>query len=422
MTKINFTWAAICGVLTFSSCSEEVSNFENSSEEAAGLVSIYTRGEGDELNVDNGMVYIMNQDGACIHQITMDADTKQITASLTKGTYDVYAIGGTNLSNLSLPDQENALPSSIVKPKEGEVLGDLLAAHSSLTIEEGIAKDLNINLERKVFKIETIKIKDVPEDVSAIKLSITPVRDRILLDGTYTEDMIQTNINLSKNSDGIWEAQASYYSFPSIGKPTLTISATSSAGEKHYSYIADEEIKENTKVSIEATYSEELESVFTATLFSKAWGESKAISFDFDEDNVGNKKEQEDTAVPTVGQTYNGYYVVSVDSENKKAVLLRKKQDNGISTEEELATKFGKLNKPTGAIGDWRLPTPEECAVFVLDATLPYREYDYGYYCKDGDVIKSYNFSIEEGKLKHTDMTEGLNANTWFRPVIEIAY
>ncbi len=422
MKKIVFTWAAICSMLAFDSCSEGVSNFENSWEEAAGLVSIHTRGEGDELTVDEGIVYIMNQEGTCIHLITMDSETKQITTSLKKGTYDVYAIGGTNLSSLNLPEKGNASASSVINLKDGETMGDLLFAHSNLVIEEGVAKDLNINLERKVFRIESIKVNDVPEDVSAINLSISPLHNKIKLDGTYTDDMTQANIALLKNTDGIWVADELTYEFPSIGKPTLTISATTSAGEKHYSYIVDEEINANKKINIEATYSEELESTLNARLFSMDWGETKDITFDFDEDNVGNKRNPTDMAVPTVGQPYNGYHVVSVDADNKTAVLLRKKQDNNYTTEESITAKLAGLTKPTGATGDWRLPTPEECAVFVLDATLPYREFNYGYYCIDGGVIKSYNFIIENGILKHTDMTEGLNENTWFRPVIDIAY
>jgi len=123
-----------------------------------------------------------------------------------------------------------------------------------------------------------------------------------------------------------------------------------------------------------------------------------------------------------VGQTYDGYYVVSVDAEHRKAVLLRKTQDNSISNQEALEAAFRKLTKPTGATGDWRLPTPAECEVFALDATLSYRAFDHGYYCLDGETIKSYDIDVINGILRHTGFTEGFNAETWFRPVIEITY
>ena len=78
--------------------------------------------------------------------------------------------------------------------------------------------------------------------------------------------------------------------------------------------------------------------------------------------------------------------------------------------------------KPAGATGDWRLPAPTECEVFALDATLSYRAFDHGYYCLDGETIKSYDIDVINGILRHTGFTEGFQAETWFRPVIEITY
>ena len=115
--------------------------------------------------------------------------------------------------------------------------------------------------------------------------------------------------------------------------------------------------------------------------------------------------------------------MVSVEAEHRKAGLLRKKQDNGISNQDLLDTAFAALvNKPTGATGNWRLPTPAECEVFALDATLPFQAFDHGYYCLDGETIKSYDIDVINGILRHTGFTEGFHAETWFRPVIEITY
>ena len=230
-------------------------------------------------------------------------------------------------------------------------------------------------------------------------------------------------ISLTKH-DATWETSEPVYCFPSAGRATITISMTTGEGERHYSYVTGEEgLPANKQVQIHATYSEAWATSIKASLTYAAWGEPMSITFDFNEDNAGNKREDGNKTVPTVGQTYNGYYVVSVDTEHQKAVLLHKKQDNGISNQDLLDKVFAALtNKPTGATGDWRLPTPAECEVFALDATLSYRAFDHGYYCLDGETIKSYDIDIINGILKHTGFTEGFQAETWFRPVIEITY
>ena len=380
MKKLCVFAAAICSMMAFESCSEGVINDETMAWTPEGTLRVGTR-DGDAHSVKDGRIYVMDETGHCVSILSVSTVQPQVTKGLPKGTYDLY------------------------------------------TLARGDTKELNIDLERKVVCITGISILEVPAEVTAVCVRLQPLYKTLKLDGTYGTDDVPLDISLTKH-DATWETIAPVYCFPSEGRAAITISMTTAEGDKNYSYVTDAEgLPVNTQVEIRATYSEAWATSIKATLTYAAWGEAKTMTFDFNEDNVGNKREGGNKTVPTVGQTYDGYYVVSVDAEHRKAVLLRKKQVNGISNQEALEAAFGKLaNKPAGATGNWRLPTPAECEVFALDATLSFRAFDHGYYCLDGETIKSYDIDVVNGVLKHTGFTEGFNTETWFRPVIDIAY
>lgn len=408
--------------MAFESCSEGVMNDEAMALKPEGMLRVGTR-DDDAHSVKDGRIYVMDEAGHCVSVLSVSASQPQVTKGLPKGTYDLYAVGGDDLSGLTLPEVNDATSNSDITLAANQAMGDLQWGHAQVTLVRGDAKDLNISLERKVVCVTGISILEVPAEVTAVDVSIRPLYQVLKLDGSYDLDDLSIDISLTKH-DGTWETNEPVYCFPSAGRATITISMTTAEGERHYSYVTGAEgLPANKQVQIHATYSEAWATSIKASLTYAAWGEPMSITFDFNEDNVGNKREGGNKTIPTVGQTYDGYYVVSVDAEHRKAVLLRKKQDNGISNQEALEAAFKDLiNKPSVATGNWRLPTPAECEVFALDATLSFRAFDHGYYCLDGETIKSYDIDVVNGVLKHTGFTEGFNAETWFRPVIDIAY
>lgn len=422
MKKLCIFVAAISSMMAFESCSEGVMNDETMALKPEGMLRVGTRDE-DAHSVKDGRIYVMDEARHCVSVLSVSASQPQVTKGLPKGTYDLYAVGGDDLSGLTLPEVNDATTNSDITLAANQTMGDLQWGHAQVTLVRGDAKDLNISLERKVVCVTGISILEVPAEVTAVDVSIRPLYQVLKLDGSYYFDDFFMAISLTKH-DATWETSEPVYCFPSAGRATITISMTTSEGERHYSYVTGTEgLPANTQVQISATYSEAWATTLNASMSYAAWGEPMSIAFDFNEDNVGNKREGGNKTVPTVGQTYDGYYVVSVDTEQHKAVLLRKKQGNGISNQEALEAAFKDLtNKPAGATGNWRLPTPAECEVFALDATLSFRAFDHGYYCLDGETIKSYDIDVVNGVLKHTGFTEGFNAETWFRPVIDIAY
>ena len=389
-----------------------------------GQLRVGTR-DDDANSVKDGRIYVMDATGSCVSVLSVSASQPQVTKGLPKGTYDLYALGGDDLSCLTLPEANAAKGSSLIREAANKTMGDLLWGHKQVTLARGDVKDLNIEMTRKVVCITGISIEEIPAEVSAVNVSLMPMYEALTLNGDYGANIHTINIALTKHN-ATWESNESVYCFPSNGRATITISLTTSEGQRHYSYVTEAEgLPVNTQVTINATYSEAWATTINATLSYTAWGTPKTFTFEFNEGHAGNKRNDGETTVPTVGQIYDGYYVVSVDATNKKAVVLRRKQEAGYDTKEKLETALNGLilkSEKLQAAGAWRLPTLAECAVFALDATLPFREFDHGYYFQEGEDVKSYNITVENGLLKHTSITEGYSTETWFRPVIDVTY
>ena len=410
--------------MAFEGCSEGVMNEETMAMTPEGQLRVGTR-DDDANSVKDGRIYVMDDAGSCVSVLSVSASQPQVTKGLPKGTYDLYALGGDDLSCLTLPEANAAKGSSLIQEAANKTMGDLLWGHKQVTLARGDVKDLNIEMARKVVCITGINIEEIPAEVSAVNVSLMPMYEALLLNGNYGKNIHTVTIALTKH-DAAWESTEPVYCFPSNGRATITISLTTSEGQRHYSYVTEADgLPANTQVTINATYSEAWATTINATLSYTAWGTPKTFTFEFNEGHAGNKRNDGQTTVPTVGQIYDGYYVVSVDATNKKAVVLRKLQDKGHDTKEKLETALNGMelkSEKLQAAGAWRLPTLAECAVFALDATLPFREFDHGYYFQEGEDVKSYNITVENGFLKHTGITEGYSAETWFRPVIDVTY
>lgn len=416
-------WAALCGGLSLSSCSEEVINDsmegELSHDKPTSMLRVQTRGGGDAPDVSAGRLYIFNQDASsCLQIINTNAETQSADVILSPGTYQIYAVGG-DLDKFDLPEnRENVTTASTIAPKTDQN-GDLLMCSAEVTMTEGQTKNQPLNLERKVFKIEKIAVHQVPDDIIKVEVVISNLYKKVQLNGTYPSGTSAPSFTLTKKENGDWEALLSQYSFPSSVAPTITVKFFNAEKAVPYSYVAEDPIPANVKLNIDATFSMEM---LSATLIGAEWNADKNISFDFSNSN----------GVPQANSKYGGYYVVSVDATNRKAVILSKAGVNynyssdlaSLSTNIESA--MSETSKPDFATTSdhWRLPTPKECQIFSKDSkaiSFQSNGNSFLYYCKDGSTLK-WGQSIKNGD--NYDFTSGtdLPNGVTLRPVIDIDY
>ena len=438
--KKNFViLAAVGSVMGLSGCSEQVNNDVILEEitwgipENQGVLRVQTR---SETSPQEGMVYVFDSKGTCVKVLSTDEGGQLAATQLPVGTYSAYAIGGDDLSAYTLPDLKGAAASSVISVAEGKVMGDLLMKTATVTLTAGNASNLALELERQVLQLKEVTIKQVPADVTKVEVSIAPLYQGIMLDGTFTEEHSTLQLELTKKSDNdTWTNGTNQpYCFPSDGEPTITVSFTRTSGVKRYSYQASETFEANHQVVLEGTYSEEQDALLSGTLTARAWEAEKNMPFEFNEENLvdGDSSENpEEHEVSVVGSTYQGYYVVGVNAASKRAVILSKTQCNGIGNAAAMESKASQIEKPVGegiSCGEWRLPTIEECRFFLGDHNVEGKLYNTYYYCIDGDILKMMSASkandviTVKGPLPSNNSSAPYENGTYFRAVIDITY
>ena len=416
--------AAMCGMLTLSSCSEEVFNsaVPEPAESGEGQLRIVTR--GDVETPLQTRLYIFNDAGQCIQLLSPDEHEQFVTTSLTAGTYDLCGIGSKDFSNFVLPTVEEATPTTEVIVATGKQRGDLLIGHEQITLEDGDRENIDIQLERKVTHVTSIVIHEVPNDVEHVSVSITPMYKKLLLNGTLEDPTGTYTVNLTDLGSGDWEAAPDEMILPSDGHPTITITFTKNETPKSYTYTAAQSINANTNVTLEGTFVGQKGIVLTATMTPQSWNSTpQDITFDFDEH-------------PIAGQTYQGYFVVANDPTNRTATLLSQNRVNFTAPEGNtqadwlpvLNSAMNSLEKPSFATATdhWRLPTAAECAIFSknTDYVITFNEED-GYspffFCLDGTTLK-WGLSVKTESDIAFYAENSLNKYVVLRPVIDITY
>ena len=416
---------AMCGVLTLSSCSEEVMNMEGpSTDSGAGQsqLRVTTRGDGD--TPFQSRLYVFNAADQCVQQLSPDANGQLVTTTLPAGTYDLYGIGSDDLSHFVWPSADDAIPTMAITVAEGQPMGDLMMGHETITLSDGDHETLDIQLTRKVTHVNSILIHEVPDEVEQVSVAVSPMYQSILLNGTLADPSGTYTVNLMNLGSGDWGATPDEIILPSLDKPTITITFTKATTNKSYTYAAAHPIKPNTHLTLEGTFTGLQGIVLTATMSGQDWEPTpNDLSFDFDE-------------FPIAGQPYQGYFVVANDPAHRTATLLHdtrvsytapanNTQANWLAA---INAAMNSLPTPTfaGANALWRLPTEAECQVFSKNTDYvmsfsPTNGYGYFYFYQNDATLKWGGYQDTGSTLKYVSGTNCVTGIV-LQPVIDITY
>ena len=330
--------AACCGLVTLGSCSQEVINEDMTAPDSR--MTIMTRGYGDPITSPLRL-YVFDSNG-CVAMETLDEGSSSFTKNLPAGSYDVYALAGVDDTRYTLPSKEEATKTTAIALKAGQQLGDLMAGYSSVTLRDGGDNSTTLNLSRKVILIKSITIKDVPVGTTSVSVTIGPIQESMLLNGTYQGEEGEFATTLTKQSDGTtWKMETEdIYLLPSVGKPTITVTV----GTTPFSYTCQSELEANHKVTIEGTYKEPTalpaELTLSGTINGVAWGAESGVNFEF---GPSEEPTTPPATVPTEGSTYLGCYVLKVNG-NEVTLLSPSEDRNTVSQNDDQTTMSTKIN------------------------------------------------------------------------------
>lgn len=475
--------AAVCGLSTLCSCHGDVLNVDAQEPEPTSVLHVFTRSADPTLaeNVPTPVsLYVFNASNTCVGLLS-DV-TQNALVPVAGGTYDIYAVAGVDASLYDMPTKDEAQKTSPLTLKSEQKQGDLMTSHATVTVADAEEHNLTLSLTRAVSGVKQITIKKVPTGVTAVSVSVAPLYETLLLDGTYSGTNGRCTIDLVKAEDGTtWsfsEDETGTFLFPSVDKPTITVNFTTASSTTSYSYAADQKLEANHKLTIDATYTEQAKLAISGTISGSEWGDDTAITFEFDEntatgtssssgsdtggesgsgetgsgdntgggdnteggdntgggENTGGSETSQTVELPAVGSTYKGNYVLSVD-ETSNQILVFSSVDKEMNinpgttdSSEALETLNAALDEwsvePTW---EWRIPTYSEVELMVKQKSSIMDAYKEG--CRYGTLSKTMYCFDNEGNLSYmTQSSVELNihdyskvtASTVLRPVATV--
>lgn len=365
----------VVSMTLLTSCEKEFSEVPSVNPESS--LTVTTRSESGAEEVAYPVaVYLFDANKACIDFQRIESADASIVYDLVEGVYDVYAFGGVAEGKYTLPSVKEATLASVITLQDGQEHGDLMMANSSVTTTKGEANTINLSMNRCVSKIASIVIKQVPDDVTAVSVTLSKTYKSMAFDGTMKDVNIEViTLEKSGTESGTWELKTPrHVLFDVAASASVKISMTTNGNAKGYTYQLTDKWKSNYLYHINATYTEKQNFHVTGTITGATWQGTEDIVFNFDETNTqeGGSGPTINETAPEVGTLYKGCYVLSRTEESNaiKVLLLHPNQYsdvcNGTMSQEEARNSINsKLSEIASEheITGWHLPNEAEMDV-----------------------------------------------------------
>lgn len=419
----------LLAAMTLFSC-EKFSDDENLGDaEANSTLVIRTRAAMAQVDEDAKVsypvnVYVFNSSDACVAVETIASDADEMKLALPEGSYHVCAIAGADAENYELPTKENATKESVIALKADHQHGDLMTADNAVTLAYGEENTLTLSLERKVMMLENVTIKNVPGSVTAVSVTVSPLYENLLLDGTCSGNEGSYTLNLTREGEtSTWKNDAGVYLLAAASTPA-TVKVTFSVNDKptSYSYSCTEKLAANYKVNISGTYSSDGVEM-KGQIIGETWEGTTNIVFDFDgsgsteavepggDDEPGGEVTGD---APVAGTIYKGCYVLRVEGNVATLMTPKYKSELKFDNNQEsikAAVDAGIAELSVNGITGWRLPSIDEIKYIqahkvqmesVEDVVKPiggsyflFTNQACYYYQKSENEISSYNLELD---------------------------
>ena len=442
----------VCSFLSLSSCQQiALENEENTANdiiipEGQSRLALKLAADANDAEISWPVsIYVFNSDNTCVETKALTTSASSADFTLPAGTYSLYAVGGMSSDSYSLPTKDSATSTTTLSLLDGvnEHADIMMAQQSDILLTANKSSTQALNFTRKVAKITSMTITDVPEDVTEVTVTFSPVYKAVNLDGTFTNiDPSTWSYKLSKDNTTptTWKGDCNTYILLNNENMNIKYQFKTDTGTREFTQNTSK-ITSNHKISLEANYKKEvLTASMICALNGATWDDDVNITCVVDEvkmtkvednsvpdDNTDDSTEPvadanaaEGATVPEIGdklgsttelvyviqkQTYGNYTYVTLMYQSEISGISKEKltEQEGIKT--AVATIFNdKINKKAIAkINKWRLPTLDELKYIYNnyenlqtstgDTNLMQTLDSQCYYCTDsnGDII-GYTF------------------------------
>ena len=378
--KTKSLFASVLAVLGLTACERTLDVGEENASTGQvknSVLQVRTRGtSGDGVTVAYPVAVYVFEGDECMASQTIGDEGQTLNIALTEGTYSAYAVGGVSSSDYVLPTVSDALTTSAIALQEGKVLTDLMTASATVTLLDGGTNTVTLGMARKTMLIQDVTIKKVPSAATAVKVTIAPLWQSLTIGGTYSTTNGSSTIALTRQEDGrTWRNSGSTYLLPPSSQPaSVSVNITVGGTTKTYTYSTSDELEAGYKINIDGTYTEAVGVNLTGTITGATWLGERTISFTFDEsgsstsgdDNNGGNNGGDTQDFPSVGDTYQGCYVLAVTVEDdglSAEVVLLSPNERAVMSASDAESALASLG--VDGISDWTVPTKAQMDAFA---------------------------------------------------------
>lgn len=394
------------------------------------VLQVRTRGTSpsEEATVAYPVQVYVFQGSKCKAVQTIGDEGQTLNIPLPEGTYTVYAIAGASSADYTLPTKSEATNSSPITLKDGRTLTDLMTATATATLVDGSTNTVTLGLQRKTMLIQSVAIKKIPTAATAVSVTIAPLWQSLCIGGSYSGTTGSQTIALTKQADNrTWTNDATAFVLPPSSQPaSISVNITIGGTTKTYTYSCSDQLEAGYKIHIDGTYTEAVGVSLTGTITGATWLGERTISFEFDENGSSATENTENTensgnAVPSVGDTYQGCYVLAVNDEDDYAEVtllspteLEFYDVNSTTMQANIDAALAAVT--SGDISGWEVPTTAEASM-MYDAREAIGNLTAGsYLCHGGTGYRAFKptdaaFSTSSSNVK---------GSTVLRPVVTI--
>ena len=340
--------------------------------EANALLQVTTRGTNDATVSYPVQVYVFQGDD-CKAVQTIGDEGQTLNIPLVEGTYSVYAIAGASATDYTLPTKDNATATTALTLKEGRTLTDLMAASATATLVDGGTNTVTLGMTRKTMLIQDVTIKKIPTAATAVSVTIAQLWQALTVSGAFANAGQSQTIALTKQADNrTWKLPSPFGEGsgvrllpPSSQPASVSVNITSGGATKTYTYSCSDQLEAAYKINIDGTYTEAVGVNLTGTITGATWLGERTISFEFDENGSSTSGNNDNSDnIPSVGDTYQGCYVLAVDDADDYAelTLLSPTELTGIeyTTDMQAHIEAALATVTDGDISGWEVPTTAE--------------------------------------------------------------
>lgn len=417
MRNDKLVWiGCLCGwVFLLAACTRAIDDGLEESE-TGHTVQVLTRAETDV--VYPLCLYAFDcETGEMVRQTKIQSAGEDIRIGLAEGKYRLVALGGA---------EECILPSApvledVIAMPEGHLMQTPLQMGSA---EVYVTQSTTVNmvLAYQVAAVE-LEIVQVPADVVAVSVTLSPLYDGLTLSGQYTGNSSVT-VNLVEETEGVWNTSV-FYTFPGASKQLgLSISLISPEGEEVYGYTCDKTLEVATPYLLSGSYMGGF--VVSGNFTVVGWNEPQTFNFFFGGggDTGGTESEDavegEDEETVSPGTFWNGHFIGAVDNvtESSADLLLLSRDEwrnvpsaNNIEQPRLAQTLLDGYEE--GEMSEWTIPTVDEAKAIRAAVGNASLETTNSTLSANGFTPLSDNVEDENGNNVRYLCDSGLRALAW---------